>query len=280
MQRSARDGRKTLIVEAPLEANTEGDAPFYKATGHEVRVFEHAYRLRQPLLIKGPTGVGKSRFVEYMAHRLRRPLVTVACHDDTSATDMLGRYLIRGGDTVWQDGPVTRAVRQGAILYLDELAEARSDVVVVLHPLADFRRRIYIDRLAEELVAADGFMLVASYNPGYQHRLKEIKPSTRQRFIGLSFDYPNARDEIEIVVGETGIEEGVAKKLVALASKMRQVEALGLAEVPSTRLLVETARLIGAGMPARIAARAALVEPLSDDPEVLDALSDAVALVF
>ncbi|HHH27528.1 MAG TPA: CbbQ/NirQ/NorQ/GpvN family protein [Polyangiaceae bacterium] len=254
--------------------------PFYKATGQEVTVFEHAYELRQPLLLKGPTGVGKSRFVEYMAKRLGRPLVTVACHDDTSATDLLGRFLIRGGDTVWQDGPVTRAVREGAILYLDEFAEARSDVVVVLHPLADFRRRIYIDRLDQELVAAEGFMLVASYNPGYQHRLKEIKPSTRQRFVGLSFNYPTPELEIAILLGETQVDKAVAKRLVSLASNMRKVEALGLAEVPSTRLLVETARLIVAGMPPRLAAAVALVEPLSDDLDVIAALNDAVALVF
>ena len=254
--------------------------PFYKETGHEVAVFQHAFELRQPLLLKGPTGSGKSRFVEHMAARLGRPLVTVACHDDTSATDLLGRFLIERGDTVWQDGPVTRAVRSGAILYLDEFAEARSDVVVVLHPLADFRRRIYIDRLDQELVAADGFMLVASYNPGYQHRLKVIKPSTRQRFVGLTFDYPAPALETEIVVSESGVDPSSAKKLVALARKMRKAEALGLAEVPSTRLLVETARLIAAGLPPRVAARVALVEPLSDDQEVLDGLSDVVALVF
>ena len=260
--------------------SSERKEPFYRSTGHEVSVFEHAFRLRQPLLLKGPTGVGKSRFVEYMAFRLGRPLVTVACHDDTSATDLLGRFLIKGGDTVWQDGPVTRAVRSGAILYLDEFAEARSDVVVVLHPLADFRRRIYIDRTDEELEAADGFMLVASYNPGYQHRLKQIKPSTRQRFLGLTFSYPEPKVEVEIVVKETGVDSRVAKKLVLLASKMRKVESLGLAEVPSTRLVVETARLIVAGMPPRVAARVALVEPLSDDNEVLNGLSDAVDLVF
>lgn len=256
------------------------DVPFYRETGHEVAVFEHAFRLRQPLMLKGPTGSGKSRFVEHMAARLGRPLITVSCHDDTSATDLLGRFLIERGDTSWQDGPVTRAVRTGAILYLDEFAEARSDVVVVLHPLADFRRRIYVDRIDEELVAADGFMLVASYNPGYQHRLKVIKPSTRQRFVGLSFDYPEAALEVEIVVRESGVEASIAKKLVSLARKMRKAEALGLAEVPSTRLLVETGRLIAAGLPPRVAARAALVEALSDDPEVLDGLSDVIGLVF
>lgn len=261
-----------------LEETSE--APYYRPTGDEVMLFEHAFRLQQPLTLKGPTGVGKSRFVEHMAHRLGRPLITVACHDDTSATDLLGRFLITGGNTVWQDGPVTRAVREGAILYLDEFAEARSDVVVVLHPLADHRRTIYVDRLDEELKAAEGFMLVTSYNPGYQHRLKEIKPSTRQRFIVTSFDYPAPDVETEILVGETGVEKKTAKKLVALATKLRKLDHLGLAEVPSTRLLVQTARLIDAGVPPRAACRAALLGPLTDDEEIINGLADAVALIF
>lgn len=256
------------------------DAPYYRPAGREIELFEHAYRLRQPVLLKGPTGCGKSRFVEHMAVRLGRPLVTVACHDDTSAVDLLGRYLVRGGDTVWQDGPVTRAVRQNAILYLDEVAEARSDVVVVLHPLADFRRRIYIDRIDQELQAGPGFMLVASYNPGYQQRLKEIKPSTRQRFLGIAFDYPDEAAEIAIVRQESGADENTGKRLVRLARRLRELDALGLAEVPSTRLLVEAARLIVAGVPPRAACGAALIEPLSDDRDVVRGLMDAVALVF
>lgn len=263
-----------------LSAERPAALPYYREVGHEVTLFEHAFRLRQPVLLKGPTGCGKSRFVEHMAARLGRPLVTVACHDDTSSVDLLGRYLVKGGDTVWQDGPVTRAVRTGAVLYLDEIAEARSDVVVVLHPLADYRRRIYVDRLDTELEAADGFMLVASFNPGYQHRLKEIKPSTRQRFLGMSFDYPEPGLEAEIVVAESGVDARVARRLVKLAGKLRSLDALGLAEVPSTRLLVETARLIAAGVPPRAACRAALVEPLTDDPDVVAGLADAVALVF
>ena len=256
------------------------ELPYYRASGSEVALFEQAYRLHQPVLLKGPTGCGKSRFVEHMAARLGRPLVTVACHDDTSAVDLLGRYLVKSGDTVWQDGPVTRAVRTGAILYLDEVAEARSDVVVVLHPLADFRRSIYVDRLDIELQAAPGFMLVASFNPGYQHRLKEIKPSTRQRFLGIAFDYPSEEVELEIVVAESGVDGATAKRLVRLVRKLRSLDALGLAEVPSTRLVVETARLIQAGVPPRTACRAALVEPLTDDRDVVAGLVDAVALVF
>lgn len=255
-------------------------APYYRVVEGEDVLFEHAFRLRQPLLIRGPTGCGKSRFVEYMAHRLGRPLVTVACHEDTSATDLLGRFLIRGGDTVWQDGPVTRAVRTGAVLYLDELAEARPDVIVALHPLSDHRRQIFVDRLDQTLTAADGFMLVASYNPGYQNRLKELKPSTRQRFLGVRFGYRSAAIEREIVEAESGLGAAMAKRLVALGQKLRTLDSLALAEVPSTRLLVETARLIVSGYPARAAARAALVEPLSDDPEVIEGLMEAVKLVL
>ncbi len=255
-------------------------APYYRAIANEVDLFEKTFELRQPLLLKGPTGCGKSRFVEHMAHLLDRPLVTVACHDETSAADLLGRFLIQGGDTVWQDGPVTRAVRTGAVLYLDEFAEARSDVVVALHPLSDYRRRIYVDRLDEELQAQPGFMLVASFNPGYQHRLKELKPSTRQRFVAVSFDYPSAAIETEIICTESGVDAPVAKRLVALAAKLRKLDTLGLAEVPSTRLLVESARLIVAGVPPRQACRAALVEALTDDPTVVTGLNDAVALVF
>lgn len=256
------------------------DAPYYRPVGDEVALFEHAQRLGQPLLLRGPTGCGKSRFVAYMAHKLGLPLVTVACHEDTSATDLLGRHLLRGGDTVWQDGPVTRAVRQGAILYLDEVAEARPDVIVALHPLSDHRRELYVDRLDEVVTAAPGFLLVASYNPGYQHRLKELKPSTRQRFLGLRFDYPSAGIEQEIVQQESGVDASTAKRLVALARRLRSLDALGLAEVPSTRLLVETGRLIASGYEPRAAARAALVEPLSDDADVLQGVQDAVNLVF
>ena len=256
------------------------EGPYYRTIGREVALFEHAFRNRQPLLLRGPTGCGKSRFVEHMAHRLGRPLVTVACHEDTSATDLLGRFLIRGGDTVWVDGPVTRAVREGAILYLDELAEARPDVIVALHPLSDHRRQVFVDRIDETLTAAEGFMLVASYNPGYQNRLKELKPSTRQRFLGYRFDYPSAEIEREIVMAESDLPNAMAKRVVALGQKLRGLDDLGLAEVPSTRLLVETARLIQSGFPPREAARAALIEPLTDDVDVIRGLMEAVKLVL
>ena len=255
-------------------------APWYRPIADECEVFRQAYKLRVPLLLKGPTGCGKSRLVEHMAAELGRPLVTVACHDDTSAVDLMGRYLLEGGQTTWQDGPVARAVRSGAILYLDEFAEARSDVVVVLHPLTDHRRSLVLERCDETLVAGDEFMVVASYNPGYQKGLKELKPSTRQRFVALSFDYPPAEVEVEILIGETGVEAAAARRLVALADKLRGIEVLGLAERPSTRLLVNAARLIQADFPPRAACSYAIVEALSDDPEVVRGLRDLVALVF
>jgi nitric oxide reductase NorQ protein len=254
--------------------------PYYRPVHDECDLFRHAFEQRLPLSLKGPTGVGKSRFVQHMAARLGRPLVTVPCHDETSANDLLGRWLIRGGETVWQDGPVTRAVREGAVLYLDEIAEARPDVIVVLHPLADHRRELVVERHDETLVAADGFMLVTSFNPGYQRGLKEMKPSTRQRFVELSFDYPAPAIEQEILAGEAGVAADQAKRLVALAKKVRALDDLALAEAPSTRLLVNAARLMKSGVAPRRACEVALVEPLTDDREVRRALVDLVALVF
>ena len=255
-------------------------APYYRATGHEESVFLAAHAARLPVLLKGPTGCGKSRFVEAMAAKLGRELVTVACNDETSAADLLGRWLVRGGDTVWQDGPVTRAVREGAILYLDEVAEAREDVIVVLHPLTDHRRALYVDRHAEELQAPESFQLVASFNPGYRRGPKELKPSTRQRFVGIDFTYPEPPIEAEVVATEAGVELAVAKRLVVLARKIRALSELGLAETVSTRLLVGAARLIGGGIPPRIACAHAIVAPLTDDPEARRALQDLADLVF
>lgn len=255
-------------------------APYYRPINSEVEVFRHALANCLPLMLKGPTGSGKSRFVEVMAAELGRPLIQVSCNDETSATDLLGRHLIKGGDTVWQDGPVTRAVRTGAFLYLDEIAEAREDVIVVLHSLTDHRRELYLDRLNETLKAPPEFMLIVSFNPGYQKGLKEMKPSTRQRFIGLAFDYPRSDVETEIVARETGLEPGVAKKLVHFAGKIRNLHELGLAETASTRLLVDAGHLIRSGLGARLACEVAIVQPLTDDLETVTALKELAALIF
>jgi nitric oxide reductase NorQ protein len=259
---------------------TLGAIPYYRPLRDECAIFEHAFRQQLPLLLKGPTGSGKSRFVEAMAARLGRPLVTVACHDETSAVDLTGRYLVRGGETVWQDGPITRAVRTGAVLYLDEIAEARPDVVVVIHPLSDHRRRLLIDHHDEEIVAADGFMLVVSFNPGYQRGLKELKPSTRQRFVAIPFDYPSVDIESEIVAGESGCDAKTARRLAALGAKLRKLDDLGLAELPSTRLLVGAGKLIVSGMEPRRACEIAVVHPLTDDPSITEALRDITALAL
>lgn len=253
---------------------------YYRPLADEVAIFELAHAQRLPLMVKGPTGCGKSRFVETMAERLGRPLVTVACHEETSATDLLGRFLIEGGDTVWQDGPVTRAVREGAILYLDEVAEAREDVVVVLHPLADHRRELYLDRQDELLKAPPEFMLAVSFNPGYRKGLRELKSSTRQRFVGLTFDYPDAAAEAEIVAHEGGVDAKVARRLVAFGRKVRALDELGLAETASTRLLIGAASLIAAGLPPRRACVVGVVEPLTDDSDLIEALTDLAALAF
>jgi len=264
---------------AAIPSDTPG-APYYRELAGERTVFRHCAETGLPVLLKGPTGCGKSRFVEAMAVELGRPLVTVACNDDTSATDLVGRYLVRGGDTLWQEGPLTRAVREGAVLYLDEIAEAREDVIVVIHPLTDHRRELFIDKTGEQLRAASGFTLVVSFNPGYQRRLKELKPSTRQRFVALAFGYPEAAVEAEIVAAESGCSAATARRLVDLAARIRQADELGLPETASTRLLVNAGHLIARGLAPRRACRAAVVEPVSDDPEVRAALGDLVALAF
>jgi nitric oxide reductase NorQ protein len=251
--------------------------PFYIPSSDEVVLFERCHARGLPVMLKGPTGCGKTRFVEHVAWRLGRPLVTVACHDDLSASDLTGRFLIRGGETVWVDGPLTTAARAGAICYLDEVVEARQDTVVVIHPLTDDRRLLPIDKTGEIIEAAPGFQLVISYNPGYQHAMKDLKPSTRQRFVALEFDFPSADREAEIVAHEGGVDAGVARRLVRLATAVRRLRDQGLAEVPSTRLLVATARLMAGGIGAEAACRAAFVAPLTDDPDLVAAISDLVA---
>ena len=246
------------------------------ATSDEIAVFETCHARGLPLMLKGPTGCGKTRFVEHMAWRLRRPLVTVACHDDLSASDLTGRYMICGGDTVWLDGPLTLAARAGAICYLDEIIEARTDTIVVIHPLTDDRRLLPLDKTGEIVEAAPGFQLVISYNPGYQHALKDLKPSTRQRFVALEFDFPAPDVEADIVAHEGGVERNRAVALVTLTNRLRQLGDRGLAEVPSTRLIVATARLLASGIPMRTACRTALLGPLTDDQDLLAAMHDLV----
>jgi nitric oxide reductase NorQ protein len=257
-----------------------GRIPFYQPRHHEVELFEYAWRNQLPVLLKGPTGCGKTRFIEHMAACLGRPLYTVACHDDLTAADLVGRHLIGDGATYWHDGPLTRAVREGAICYLDEVVEARKDTTVVLHPLSDDRRMLPIDRTGETLYAPPEFMLVVSYNPGYQNLLKGMKPSTRQRFVSMRFEFPTPQQECDIVVRETGIDAQTAVRLVQLVQNLRALKDHDLEESASTRLLVYTARLMRDGFDAIEACRAALIEPLSDDEATVDALMEVVRANF
>ncbi len=252
------------------------EIPFYQSQHDEIELFEHAYNSKLPLLIKGPTGCGKTRFIEHMAARLERPLYTIACHDDLTAADLVGRHLIGDGATYWHDGPLTRAVREGAICYLDEVVEARKDTTVILHPLSDDRRMLPIERTGELLQAPPEFMLVVSYNPGYQNLLKGMKPSTRQRFVAMRFDYPDKATESSIIRKETGIDEELARQLIELAHALRVLKDHDLEESASTRLLVYAATLIRSGFDPVEACRAAIVEPLSDEEETVAALMEVV----
>lgn len=268
------------MKESALAGQDRPDLPWYRETGNECAVFEAAHKHKLPLLLKGPTGCGKTRFVAHMAARLGRPLFTVSCHDDLTASDLTGRYLLSGGETRWVDGPLTRAVREGGICYLDEVVEARKDVTVVLHPLTDDRRILPLERTGEELAAPPEFMLVVSYNPGYQHILKSLKPSTRQRFAALAFDFPPPETEIEIVATESGLSRNLCAGLVNLARQIRELKGQDLEEGVSTRLLVYCASLVAGGMKMETAARCTLVEPLSDDEDVIAALEELVSHSF
>ncbi|MTI02080.1 CbbQ/NirQ/NorQ/GpvN family protein [Roseibium sp. RKSG952] len=263
-----------------MNMQTPPTLPFYQPVARECELFETAYDNGLPLLLKGPTGCGKTRFVEHMAAKMGKPLYTVACHDDLSAADLIGRYLLKGGETVWVNGPLTRAVREGGICYLDEVVEARKDVTVVLHPLTDTRRTLMIDRTGEELVAPPGFMLVASYNPGYQNVLKRLKPSTRQRFLSISFDFPNEETEIAVVARESRLEPGRVAPLVRLGGHIRALSGMDLEEGVSTRLLIYAATLMAGGMGVNQAIEAAIVEPLTDEADMQQALRDLVATIY
>ncbi len=254
----------------------DGERPYYQPVGNEETVFKAAYRQGLALVLKGPTGCGKTRFVEAMAHDLGRPLITVACHDDLTTADLVGRYLLRGDETVWVDGPLTRAVREGAICYLDEVVEARQDTTVVLHPLADYRRQLPIERLGVTLAAAPGFGLVVSYNPGYQSVLKDLKDSTRQRMVAIEFGFPTAEIEEGIVAHEAGIDRAVAAELVRFGQAVRRLETGGLREVASTRVLIAAGRLVAEGLSMRDAALAAIAGPLTDDAVVGRGLAEMI----
>ncbi|MFT5662109.1 MAG: nitric oxide reductase NorQ protein [Sulfurimonas sp.] len=253
---------------------------YYLAQSNEIELFEAAEAMNLPILIKGPTGCGKTRFIEYMGEKLKRNVYTVVCHDDLSAADLVGRHLINENGTYWQDGPLTKAVREGGICYLDEIIEARKDTTVVLHSLADYRRVLPIDRTGEVIQAHPDFMLVVSYNPGYQNVLKGMKPSTKQRFISLSFNYPKASIEKEIVIKESGVQDEVAQKLVTIAGEIRELEDNDIQEAVSTRLLVYAAKLITKGFNPYQACIHSIVESLSDEEEVLEVLETLIALHF
>ncbi|MCW5716168.1 MAG: CbbQ/NirQ/NorQ/GpvN family protein [Bauldia sp.] len=260
-----------------MDAYRIGSEPYYRSVGDEETVFAAAYGARMPVMLKGPTGCGKTRFVEHMAWKLGRPLVTVACHEDMTAADLVGRFLLDPSGTVWHDGPLTLAVRHGAICYLDEIVEARQDTIVVIHPLTDQRRILPLEKLGTVVAAHPDFQLVISYNPGYQSVVKDLKESTRQRFAAIDFNYPDALIEAEIVVREAGIGAPIAERLVEIGRRSRNLSGHGLDEGASTRMLIHTARLVAGGVPIERACHAGLIAPITDDPDMRQALRAAVA---
>jgi nitric oxide reductase NorQ protein len=256
------------------------EEPYYLPVGKEIELFESAYQHQIPVLLKGPTGCGKTRFMQYMAWKLKRPLITVSCHDDLTASDLVGRYLVRGGETVWSDGPLALAVKAGGFCYLDEIVEARKDTTVVIHPLADDRRILPIEKKGEVLHAPPEFLIAISYNPGYQSVLKDLKQSTRQRFLALEFTYPHKELEAEIVMHESGVNEDRARQLVSFAEKTRNLKDRGLIEGASTRLLIHAGKLIVAGIEPRKACETAVAGPLTDDREMLGSLGELISALF
>jgi nitric oxide reductase NorQ protein len=276
----ARDVRRSRTLQS-IEANgmdtyrikTE---PYYRETADEISLFEVAYRNRLPVMLKGPTGCGKTRFVEHMAWRLGRPLITIAAHEDMTAADLAGRYLLAAQGTVWHDGPLTLAVREGAICYLDEIVEARQDTTVIIHPLTDARRVLPLDKKNELVEAHPDFQLTISYNPGYQSAVKDLKESTKQRFVAIEFEYPKSAVEVEIVIREAGAEPQLAATLVVIGERSRNLRGHGLEEGASTRMLIHTARLAGGGIPLAAAVQSGIVLPITDDRDMRDALTAAI----
>jgi nitric oxide reductase NorQ protein len=265
---------------SPLDAWRVTPEPWYRPVDRETEWFTAAYHARLPIMLKGPTGCGKTRLVEYMAWQLGRPLVTIACHEDMTAGDLVGRYLLDGNGTYWQDGPLTQAVRHGAICYLDEVVEARTDTTVVIHPLTDSRRILPIDKCGELISAHPDFALVISFNPHYQHVSKDLKPSTRQRFVALDMSWPEAGTEAEIVAHETGVSLEIARKLVTVGARTRTLDDPALAEGASTRMLIYAATLMAGGIDAHSACRIGLIQPLADDTDLCAALMAVVGSVF
>ncbi|MGD8909132.1 MAG: CbbQ/NirQ/NorQ/GpvN family protein [Chromatiales bacterium] len=254
--------------------------PYYRPVSNEVAMYEAAYEARMPIMLKGPTGCGKTRFVEYMAWKLRKPLINVACNEDMTASDLVGRFLLDINGTKWQDGPLTVAARIGAICYLDEVVEARQDTTVVIHPLTDHRRVLPLEKKGELVSAHEDFQIVISYNPGYQSLMKDLKQSTKQRFGGMDFDYPESEIETEIVAHESGVDTDTANKLVSIAQRSRNLKGHGLDEGMSTRLLVYAAQLVAKGIEPLAACQMALVTPLTDDPDMRDTLKAAINTYF
>ena len=276
-------------MEAPIGTGRDEPGPYYLPLADEVAEFEAAYASRLPVLLKGPTGCGKTRFVEHMTWRIHGPgdadggdgrLVTVSCHEDLTGTDLVGRFLLKGDETVWQDGPLTRAVREGAICYLDEIVEARKDTTVLIHSLTDHRRVLPVDKTGELVAAHDDFLLVISYNPGYQSLLKDLKTSTRQRFVSLTFDYPAEAQEAEIIAHESAVPADVAERLAVIGAKVRNLREHGFREGVSTRLLIYAGALIERGIAPRRAADLAIVQAVSDDPSVQEAVAGIVDVVW
>jgi nitric oxide reductase NorQ protein len=268
------------MPESAIQDYRVATEPYYLPIGREIELFEAAHAAHLPVILKGPTGCGKTRFVEHMAWRLERPLITVACHEDLSSTDLVGRFLLEGEETIWHDGPLTSAVRNGAICYLDEVVEARKDTVVIIHPLTDHRRRLPIEKRGTVVEAPADFMLVVSYNPGYQSILKDLKQSTRQRFVAIEFDYPPPEMEAEIVAREGGVDEGTARDLVLIGQKVRNLRGHGLEEGVSTRLLIYAAQLIALGIPPIDAADVAMCSPITDDRELQRSIREIITTVI
>ena len=277
-RRNLIDMNRTL--ECRIDEHRITEEPFFLAREKEIEIGLAASDNNLPLLLKGPTGCGKTRYMQYLAWRLRRPLITVSCHDDLSAADLVGRYLVKGNEAVWQDGPLTLAVRAGAICYLDEIVEARKDTTVVIHPLTYDRRELPVEKLGRLYSAPPEFMLAVSYNPGYQSVLKDLKPSTRQRFVSINFDYPDSELEIEIAIRETRADRELVMQLVKLAGMTRSLKDSGLSEGASTRLIIQTVRLIQSGIDTVRACRAGMIESLTDDSELLAAMDEMIFSLF